>query len=368
MLASILQTAGYKTGLYTSPHLVDFRERIRLNGMMIPESSVVDFTDRTSAWYDEIEPSFFEITVAMAYDYFSREKVDVAVIETGLGGRLDSTNIIKPMISVITNIGWDHMNILGNTLEQIASEKAGIIKKNTPVIIGETQAEVKHVFIDKAEAENSPIYFADQERFANEWAQDGHRLTMNVADHRHTDHENYILDLTGIYQVKNCITVLEAVHQLNQLGLTIGKEHVKTGLAQVKKNTGLHGRWEQIGHDPAIVLDVAHNEDGMKQVLSQLSVSQFNHLHIVIGMVKDKEVEQVLLLLPKEATYYFTQAQIPRALEAALLKEKALPAGLMGDVYPDVNTALKQALLKANTKDLVLVCGSVFLVGEVKRH
>jgi dihydrofolate synthase/folylpolyglutamate synthase len=191
---------------------------------------------------------------------------------------------------------------------------------------------------------------------------------MNVADHRHTDHENYILDLTGIYQVKNCITVLEAVHQLNQLGLTIGKEHVKTGLAQVKKNTGLHGRWEQIGHDPAIVLDVAHNEDGMKQVLSQLSVSQFNHLHIVIGMVKDKEVEQVLLLLPKEATYYFTQAQIPRALEAALLKEKALPAGLMGDVYPDVNTALKQALLKANTKDLVLVCGSVFLVGEVKRH
>jgi dihydrofolate synthase / folylpolyglutamate synthase len=368
MLASILQTAGYKTGLYTSPHLVDFRERIRLNGMMIPESFVVDFTGRTSAWYDEIDPSFFEITVAMAYDYFSREKVDVAVIETGLGGRLDSTNIIKPMISVITNIGWDHMNILGNTLEKIAFEKAGIIKKNTPVVIGETQPEIKHVFIDKAEAENSPIYFADQERFANEWAQDGHRLTMNVADHRHTDHENYILDLTGIYQVKNCITVLEAVHQLNQLGLTIGKEHVKTGLAQVKKNTGLLGRWEQIGHDPAIVLDVAHNEDGVKQVLSQLSVSQFDHLHIVIGMVKDKEVEQVLLLLPKEATYYFTQAQIPRALEAALLKEKALPAGLIGDVYPDVNTALKQALLKANEKDLVLVCGSVFLVGEVKRH
>jgi dihydrofolate synthase / folylpolyglutamate synthase len=368
MLASILQTAGYKTGLYTSPHLVDFRERIRLNGMMIPESFVVDFTGRTSAWYDEIDPSFFEITVAMAYDYFSREKVDVAVIETGLGGRLDSTNIIKPMISVITNIGWDHMNILGNTLEKIAFEKAGIIKKNTPVVIGETQPEIKHVFIDKAEAENSPIYFADQERFANEWAQDGHRLTMNVADHRHTDHENYILDLTGIYQVKNCITVLEAVHQLNQLGLTIGKEHVKTGLAQVKKNTGLLGRWEQIGHDPAIVLDVAHNEDGVKQVLSQLSVSQFDHLHIVIGMVKDKEVEQVLLLLPKEATYYFTQAQIPRALEVALLKEKALPAGLIGDVYPDVNTALKQALLKANEKDLVLVCGSVFLVGEVKRH
>lgn len=368
MLASILQSAGYKTGLYTSPHLVDFGERIRLNGMMIPESFVVDFTERTAAWYDEIEPSFFEITVAMAYDFFAKEKVDVAVIETGLGGRLDSTNIIKPLISVITNIGWDHMNILGNTLEQIAYEKAGIIKKDTPVVIGETQPEIKQVFLDKAAAENSPIYFADQQRFANEWEQDGHRLIMNVADHQHTDHENYTLDLTGIYQVKNCITVLEVIHQLNQLGLKIGKEDTKTGLAQVKKLTGLHGRWEQIGHDPAVVLDVAHNEDGVKQVLSQLSVSHYEHLHIVIGMVKDKEVEQVLNLLPKEATYYFTEARIPRALDAVSLKDKAMSAGLAGEVFADVNTALKQARLKASKNDLVLVCGSVFLVGEVRRH
>jgi dihydrofolate synthase/folylpolyglutamate synthase len=367
MLAAILQTAGYKTGLYTSPHLVDFRERIRLNGIMIPESFVVDFTERTLAWYDDIEPSFFEITVAMAYDYFAREQVDIAVIETGLGGRLDSTNIIMPMVSVITNIGWDHMNILGNTLELIASEKAGIIKKNTPVVIGETQADIKHVFIEKAAAEDSPIYFADQERFANEWEQDGHVLTMNVADHHHTDHEKYTLDLTGIYQVKNCITVLEVIHQLNQLGLPVGKEYVKSGLSQVRKLTGLHGRWEQIGHDPAVVLDVAHNEDGVKQILSQLSVSHYEHLHIVIGMVKDKEVEQVLQLLPKEATYYFTQADIPRALDAQSLKEKSMAAGLSGDVYPDVNVALKRARLKASEKDLVLVCGSVFLVGEVRR-
>jgi dihydrofolate synthase/folylpolyglutamate synthase len=368
MLASILQSAGYKTGLYTSPHLVDFRERIRLNGMMIPQSFVVDFTERTSGWYDEIEPSFFEITVAMAFDFFASEKVDVAVIETGLGGRLDSTNIIMPMISVITNIGWDHMNILGNTLEQIAFEKAGIIKRNTPVVIGETQSEIRHVFIEKAAAENSPVYFADQERFANEWDQDGHRLTMSVADHHHMDHEKYSLDLTGIYQVKNCITVLEVMHQLNQLGLRVEKEHIRTGLSQVKKLTGLHGRWEQIAHDPAVVLDVAHNVDGVKQVLSQLSLSHYEHLHIVIGMVKDKEVEEVLALLPKEATYYFTQAHIARALDAGSLKEKAQSAGLNGDTYPDVNSALNQARSKAREKDLVLVCGSVFLVGEVTRH
>ncbi len=368
MLASILQSAGYKTGLYTSPHLVDFRERIRLNGMMIPQSFVVDFTERTSGWYDEIEPSFFEITVAMAFDFFAKEEVDIAVIETGLGGRLDSTNIIMPMISVITNIGWDHMNILGNTLEKIAFEKAGIIKKNTPVVIGETQAEIRHVFMEKAAAENSPICFADQERFANEWDQDGHRLTMSVADHHHMDHEKYSLDLTGIYQVKNCITVLEVMHQLNQLGLRVEKEHIRTGLSQVKKLTGLHGRWEQIAHDPAVVLDVAHNVDGVKQVLSQLSVSHYEHLHIVIGMVKDKEVEEVLVLLPKEATYYFTQAHIARALDAGSLKEKAQSAGLNGDTYPDVNSALNQARSKAREKDLVLVCGSVFLVGEVTRH
>ncbi len=367
MLAAILQVAGYKTGLYTSPHLVDFRERIRLNGAMIPESFVVDFTKRTSPWYDAIDPSFFEITVGMAFDYFAREKIDIAVIETGLGGRLDSTNIINPLVSVITNIGWDHMNILGDTLEKIAFEKAGIIKKNRPVVIGETQPQIRHVFIEKAEKESSPICFADQLRFANEWEQDGHYLKVHVADHHHEDQENYEIDLTGIYQIKNCITVLEVVHQLNQLGLRISKEQTKLGLAQTKKLTGLHGRWEQIGHHPAVILDVAHNEDGIKQILEQLSLTNFNHLHIVIGMVKDKEVDSVLQLLPADASYYFTHAQIPRALNGIVLKEKAKAFGLEGDTYANVNAALKQARSQAEKKDLVLVCGSVFLVGEVIR-
>jgi dihydrofolate synthase / folylpolyglutamate synthase len=368
MLASILQCAGYRTGLYTSPHLHDFRERIKVNGKMVPESFVTSFTERTSPWYDEIEPSFFEITVAMAFEHFAEEQVDIAVIETGLGGRLDSTNIIDPEISVITNIGWDHMNILGNTLELIAFEKAGIIKKQTPVVIGETQPDIKHVFINKAVQENSPIFFADRIRFANEWEYKGNMLMLSVADHDHTDHESYALDLRGIYQVKNCVTALEAVHQLNLKGWHISQEQIRNGLANVKKLTGLHGRWELIAHDPAVVLDVGHNEDGIRQILSQLSISDYLHLHIVIGMVKDKEVDRVLHLLPADASYYFTQAHIPRAMDAAVLKEKGNELGLKGDSYPDVNTALMQARSRAHQHDLILVCGSVFLVGEVTGH
>lgn len=368
MLASILQSAGYKTGLYTSPHLYDFRERIKVNGKMVPESFVTSFTEKTSPWYDDIEPSFFEITVAMAFEHFAEEQVDIAVIETGLGGRLDSTNIIDPELSVITNIGWDHMNILGDTLELIAFEKAGIIKKDTPVVIGETQPDIKHVFINKAAQENSPIFFADQIRFANEWEYKGNMLLLSVADHDHTDHESYTLDLRGIYQIKNCITALEAIHQLNLKGWHISQEQIRNGLANVKKLTGLHGRWELIAHDPAVVLDVGHNEDGIRQILSQLSISDFLHLHIVIGMVKDKEVDRVLRLLPADASYYFTQAHIPRAMDAALLKEKANGLGLKGESYPDVNTAMMQARSKAHQHDMILVCGSVFLVGEVTGH
>jgi dihydrofolate synthase/folylpolyglutamate synthase len=368
MLASILQSAGYKTGLYTSPHLHDFRERIRVNGRMVPESFVTAFTEKTAPWYDEIDPSFFEITVAMCFEHFAEQQVDIAVIETGLGGRLDSTNIIYPELSVITNIGWDHMNILGDTLEKIAFEKAGIIKKNIPVVIGETQPEIKHVFIDKAAQENSPISFADQARFANEWEYKGNMLLLSIADHHHADHETYSLDLRGIYQVKNCITVLEAVHQLNLKGWNIATEQVRTGLANVRKLTGLHGRWELIDHDPAVVLDVGHNEDGMRQIISQLSISDYRHLHMVIGVVKDKEVDKVLELLPKDASYYFTQAHIPRALDAAMLMEKAHAIGLDGEQYPDVNTALKAARTRAHQHDLILVCGSVFLVGEVVRR
>lgn len=365
MLAAILQSAGYKTGLYTSPHLHDFRERIRVNGEMISEEKVVAFTQMSSPWFDEIEPSFFELSVAMAFDHFAHENVDIAVIEVGLGGRLDSTNIIKPELSVITNIGWDHMNILGETLEKIAGEKAGIIKPGVPVVIGETQPETRDVFLAKAAELKSPIVFADQQRFANEWELSGTMLKLNVADHHHEDHILFTLDLPGIYQVRNCITVLEAVHQLRRLGWIIDQDHVKQGLSQVKKLTGLQGRWEQIGKDPLVIMDVGHNEDGIRQVVSQLALLTFRHLHIVVGMVRDKEVDNVLKLLPAEASYYFTQSGIPRALPAEELRKKAGAFGLQGSSWPDVNTALREARQHANPDDLILICGSVFLVGEV---
>ncbi len=367
MLAAILQSAGYKTGLYTSPHLHDFRERIKVNGQMAHESFVVDFTEKTSSWLDEIEPSFFEITVAMAFSYFAEAQVDVAVIEVGLGGRLDSTNVITPELSVITNIGWDHMNILGDRLELIAGEKAGIIKDRVPVVIGETQAETKHVFIEKAAAHLSPIVFADQQRFVNEWEYDNHLLKAEVGDHVHTDHVKYELDLAGIYQLKNLVTVLEAAHQLNLKGWKISQEHIQLGLRHAKKLTGLHGRWEVISQDPLLVTDVGHNVDGMKQILAQLEFTAYDQLHMVVGMVKDKDIDKVLALLPTHAIYYFTRANIPRALDEQTLLTKATALGLKGASYSNVNSAIANAKNAASKKDLILVCGSVFLVGEVKR-
>ena len=367
MLASIFQTAGYKTGLYTSPHLHDFRERIRINGEMVREDFVVDFTEKVTPLIDEIEPSFFEITVVMAFEYFAEEEIDIAIIETGLGGRLDSTNVIVPELSVITNIGWDHMNILGDSLAKIASEKAGIIKKGIPVVIGETQSETKNVFIEKASDMNAPIVFADQQRFVNGWTNNRGFLTAEIADHHHQDHQKYDLDLTGIYQLKNLVTVLEVVSQMQKRGWTIVSEDVKTALQNVMRLTGLHGRWEVIHHKPMVVLDVGHNEDGMKQIMNQVTLTDHHHLHIIIGMVKDKEVDKVLKLLPQNAKYYYTHADIPRALDAERLKDKAIQNGLEGEIYPDVNTALQDAIIASTPDDLILVCGSVFLVGEVHR-
>ena len=365
MLAAILQTAGYKTGLYTSPHLHDFRERIRLNGEMVPEQFIVDFTERISPNFNEIEPSFFEISVAMAFEFFAIHEVDIAVIEVGLGGRLDSTNIITPEISVITNISRDHMNILGDTLEEITGEKAGIIKKYIPVVIGETNAITAPIFQAKAAAENAPIFFADQLRFANNWEQEPHVLRLEIADHHHTDHLLIDLDLNGIYQVKNCITVLEAVHQLQEKGWTISQEQTKKALAHVKQLTGLKGRWDVIRISPLVVLDVGHNEDGIRQVLSQLSITRYKKLHIVLGMVKDKDISGVISLLPKTAEYYFTRAEIPRAMPEEMLAALAEKEGISGNTFPDVNTALENALQHAEKEDMILVCGSVFLIGEV---
>jgi dihydrofolate synthase / folylpolyglutamate synthase len=366
MLAAILQTAGYKTGLYTSPHLRDFRERIRINGEMVAKDFIVDFTEIISPFFNRIEPSFFEISVAMAFEYFAREKVEIAVIEVGLGGRLDSTNIINPEISVITNIGWDHMNILGDTLAQIAFEKAGIIKSNTPIVIGETNPETSIVFRKKAADEKAPIFFADQLRYANNWQFTPHLLHLEIADHHHSDHQLLDLDLNGIYQIKNCITVLEAVHQLQQKGWTIDNEHTKNALRQVKQLTGLRGRWDIIHHDPMVVLDVGHNEDGIKQILNQISISTYKSLHIILGMVKDKDISKVISLLPRNAIYYFTKADMLRALPEQTLAEIAAGQGLQGKTYSDVNHALTEALGQADKEDLVIVCGSVFLVGEVE--
>lgn len=365
MLAAILQTAGYKTGLYTSPHLKDFRERIKVNGEMVSEEFVISFTEKITPLIEEIEPSFFEITVAMAFAYFKQQQVDIAIIETGLGGRLDSTNIITPEVSVITNIGWDHMNLLGNSLEQIAFEKAGIIKENVPVVIGEIIPEVWPVFQKIALDKNAPLFVASQKRQAADWKWDKHELIVEVTEEHHTDHKVYHLDLPGIYQTKNLLTVLETCSQLQQKGWVIDDAIIHKGLKQTKKITGLHGRWETIHHSPQLVVDVAHNVEGMKQLVQQIEMTEHNELHIIAGMVKDKDVENVLRLLPKNAHYYFTKAQIPRALSEDELAIKAERIGLTGKSFSNIDFALLSAAQKANKKDLIIVCGSVFLVAEV---
>jgi dihydrofolate synthase/folylpolyglutamate synthase len=365
MLAAILQTAGYKTGLYTSPHLKDFRERIKINGEMIPEQSVIDFTEKIKPQIEKISPSFFEITVAMAFDFFAEQGVDIAVIETGLGGRLDSTNIITPELSIITNIGWDHMNMLGDTIEKIAIEKAGIIKPGVPVIIGEKKPETTTIFNRISRERKSPIFFASEKRQAANWTWEHHELVVEVAEEHHIDHKEYRLDLPGIYQTKNLLSVLEAGSQLFQKGWRINDEVISKALQKTKKLTGLHGRWEIIHNNPTVVLDVAHNEDGMQQLIQQIELTEHHQLHIITGMVKDKDVEKVLLLLPKEAIYYFTKAHIPRALPETELAEKANNAGLKGKTFTDVNIAVNEAMLKSKPGDLILVCGSIFLVGEV---
>lgn len=365
MLASILQTAGYKTGLHTSPHLKDFRERIKINGQLVPEEFVVGFTEKIKPAIEEIDPSFFEISVAMAFEYFAEQEVDIAIIETGLGGRLDSTNVISPELSVITNIGWDHMNLLGDTLEKIAAEKAGIIKPGVPVVIGEVKDETKEVFVSSAQKNNAPLSIVTDRWSATDWKWKDHELIVEVAERHQTDHQVYHLDLPGLYQVHNLLTVLEACAVLKDKGWSIDRKQIEAGLRHVKKTTGLHGRWELIHQHPSVILDVAHNEAGVKQLTAQLELTDFHTLHIVLGMVKDKAIEKVLALLPLSAHYYFTQASIPRALEAAELKVQAGKAGLKGAVYPDVNTALREAMATAKPSDLILVCGSVFLVAEV---
>lgn len=365
MLAAVLQTAGYKTGLYTSPHLKDFRERIKVNGQMCSEQFIVDFTERMRPDMEDIEPSFFELTVAMAFEWFAEQQVDIAVIETGLGGRLDSTNVIQPVVSIITNIGYDHMNILGDTLPLIAREKAGIIKAGIPAIIGEAMPETTPVFEQAAATQQAPLFWAQQLNTVTDWKYLQHHLQLTVEHKASGERKHYTLDLSGLYQRKNILSVLAAIEQLRLKGWNITDQHVQHALQHVKKLTGLHGRWELVHQHPDIVLDVCHNEDGVKQLIQQLELATYNELHIVLGMVKDKDIQKVLALLPSTAHYYFTNAQIPRALPGNELAEQAALHGLQGHTYPDVNTALTHARQKAHEKDLIIVCGSVFLVGEV---
>jgi dihydrofolate synthase/folylpolyglutamate synthase len=365
MLAAILQTAGYKTGLYTSPHLKDFRERIKVNGEMCSESFVIEFTKRIQTMIQEIQPSFFEITVAMAFEYFEQQKVDIAIIEVGLGGRLDSTNIIMPELSIITNIGWDHMNLLGNTLEQIAFEKAGIIKESIPIVIGEFTTITKPIFEKRANELHAKIHWANEDRWISDFNISAHHIEISVAEKRTDERINYQLDLPGIYQTKNLLTVLSAVEILHQKKWNISLPDIQKALSNTKKINGLHGRWEVLKEKPLLVLDVAHNEDGITQIVRQLELVGAQEVHIVIGMVKDKEIDKVLDLLPKKAHYYFTKAPIPRALDEKILMQEANKKSLFGSCYPIINEAVQSALHHAKENDLVLVCGSVFVVGEV---
>jgi len=367
MLAAILQVAGYKTGLYTSPHLKDFRERIRINGAMISEQTVIDFVANYRSDFERIQPSFFEMTVALAFDIFAKEQVDIAIVEVGLGGRLDSTNVINPLLSIITNIGWDHMNLLGDTLPKIATEKAGIIKPSTPVIIGEYQPEVADVFINKAKHQNAEIVFASEDK-SDVQIQDSkeHLEYLEITALHSSQSDLHIrLDLPGTYQLNNVRTVLTAVDELRKQGFNITAEHIATALKQVKNLTGLHGRWEVLNRNPLTICDTGHNPEGITEVLKNIASVNYEHLHFVIGMVNDKDLSKVLSMLPVKATYYFCRPDIPRGLEAENIKEKAAGFGLHGEAYSSVKAALQAAQANATDKDLVFVGGSTFVVAEI---
>lgn len=368
MLASILQSKGLKVGLYTSPHLRDFRERIRINGKMIPKTRVAAFVTKYKKDFEQIKPSFFEMTVGLAFQYFSDEKIDIAVIEVGMGGRLDSTNVITPLVSVITNIGLDHTQFLGNTLAKIAAEKAGIIKPGIPVVIGETQPETRDVFREKADAGQSPVVFADEVYTSVFKGYSGNLrqwLTLDIYRNGKLFIENLRCPLRGLYQPRNIAAVLQTVVVLNQSGYAIDEKDIRSGIQKVLTQTGLLGRWQTLSRNPLTICDCGHNPAGMTEVVRQINDTPHRKLHFVIGMVNDKDIDGVLQLLPPDAIYYFCKAGIPRGLDARLLKEKADKYHLKGDVYTSVKNALAAAIAAAVTDDLVFVGGSCFTVAEV---
>jgi len=339
MLASVLQESGCKVGLYTSPHLKDFRERIKINGKMIAEQEVVDFVKESKAIFEEMELSFFEFTVAMAFDYFADQQVDIAIIETGLGGRLDSTNILNPELSIITNIGLDHTNLLGNTLEKIAAEKGGIIKENTPIIIGRKQKETNTIFQNIAKEKNAHLMYSEPQ-------------------------QNYATDLKGEYQKENINTTITAIEQLQEQCWAINSSNIEQGLLKIVANTQLLGRWQTLSEIPHIICDTGHNEDGIKQISKQLKNTKYEQLHFVFGTVNDKNLDSILSHLPKNASYYFCQANIPRAMDAKELQQKSAKYELKGNVFTIVKQALSKAKENANASDLIFVGGSTFVVAE----
>lgn len=363
-LASVLQSAGYKVGLFTSPHLKDFRERVRVNGEMMSQQFVIDFVEKYSKYFDVLYPSFFEVCVAMAFDYFRQEKVDVAVIEVGLGGRLDSTNIITPELSVITNISFDHTNFLGNTLGEIAAEKAGIIKPGVPVVIGEAEdADVRKAFLDKATAVGAPIHFVDEEVKVNSVENgfvDG-KAVLNFD----VDGTCFSTTLLGDYQHRNMATAFLAVRYLREVGFRISDEALKHGFLHTVDQTHLLGRWQQLGSNPLVLCDTGHNEAGIRFVTAQLERTPHNHIRFVYGVMKDKDVPHILPLLPQDAIYYYTQASTPRAMPCEVLKEKANAGGLPGECYPTVAEALEAARRDAEPGDVVFVGGSTYVVAEI---
>jgi dihydrofolate synthase/folylpolyglutamate synthase len=365
MLAAVLQKAGYKTGLYTSPHLKDFRERIRVNGEMITPGYVIDFTAQQKDLIESISPSFFEVTVAMAFAYFAAQKVDVAIIEVGLGGRKDSTNIIHPELSIITNISYDHTNLLGNTLQEIAGQKAGIIKPGVPAVIGERQEETAQVFIDEAANTSSELIFANSELHVKDTVREGMQLRTSVYQKETCLFKDLKLDLTGFYQLKNVLTVIQSIITLQQNGFNIPDEAVYSGLASTVQITGLQGRWQTIGQNPLIICDTGHNIAGIQEVLENIKATQHQHLHVVIGMLRDKDITSVLELLPVQAKYYFCQPDLERAMPAAELAAKAAKFMLQGPVFQTVTLALNAARKNAETDDLIFVGGSTFVVAEV---
>lgn len=366
LIASILQDAGYKTGLFTSPHLKDFRERIKVNGLMITEEEVAEFIGNNIQIIEEVNPSFFELTTIMAFEYFKNSKVDVAVIETGLGGRLDCTNIIKPVLSIITNVSWDHNEILGNTLEKIAIEKAGIIKKHTPVILGEFQKNISHVFNNKANELKSELIWADKTFSVKKSIQTPDTMQMFRIKYNKEQVLNGLkTPLLGEYQKKNTATVLASVEKLKNIGFIINDKNIYKGFKNVINNTTLKGRWQILSNNPLVICDIGHNVGGIKQNVTQLNKLKYETLHIVFGMVADKDFKKILKLLPKNAIYYFTKANIPRAKNEIELQKIASEYGLTGKTFSTVKKAYNSALKSAKQSDIVFVGGSAFVVAEV---